>query len=363
MSRSPGPATAPPRAGPPRGGANPARMADDVDPHGALERLAERAGTPFPALTAARALTATRLTERRARMDAAFGFGEMEPDVAVVLVGSWGRAEVTRASDDDWLLLVDGPPRGAVHPTPEEVARALEEREPGPEGIFGACAFAGELHGNIGLATDTNANLTRRMLLALESVPVTGEPAWRSARADVVGSYLGRRARDYRPPRFFLNDLVRYWRTVAVDFEGKDRAREGDGWGLRNAKLRTSRKILFASGLLPLLECHRLPAAEMPAFLSRELDAPATDRIAAAFERYDAQDIGARTLAAYDNFVALLDDPAARAALSALTEDTAGDSEAFAEARRLGDQVQSGLLSLLFDDVRLARVTREYGIF
>jgi hypothetical protein len=201
------------------------------------------------------------------------------------------------------------------------------------------------------------------MLLALESVPVMGEPAWRGARDDIVHSYLGRRARDYRPPRFFLNDLVRYWRTVAVDFEGKDRAREGDGWGLRNAKLRTSRKILFASGLLPLLECHRMPADDMPAFLTRELDVPATERIAAAFERYDAHEVGARTLAAYDRFVAVLDDPDARAALAALTEDTAGRSEDFAEARRLGDQVQAGLLSLLFDDLRLAPVTREYGIF
>lgn len=338
-------------------------MAGDVDPAGALERLAERTGTQFPALAAARARTRERLTERRARLAEAFGFGAMDPDVAVVLVGSWGRGEVTRSSDDDWLVLVDGPSRSVVHPSPQEVARALEERAPGPEGIFGTVAFADELHRNIGLSADSNASLTRRMLLVLESVPVSGEPAWRSARDEIVESYLGRRARDYRPPRFFLNDVVRYWRTVAVDFEGKDRAREGGGWGLRNVKLRTSRKILFASGLLPLFECHRLAAAEMHDFLTREFDAPATDRIAAAFERYDAHDAGARVLAAYDRFVALLDDPGARARLSALTEDESARSPEFAEARQLADQVQGGLLSLLFDDLRLAAVTREYGIF
>lgn len=338
-------------------------MAGDVDPTGALERLAQRTGVGFPALTAARARTTEQLAERRARLDAAFGFGTMDPDVAVVLVGSWGRAEVTRASDDDWLVLVDGLARDLVRPAPAEIAAALQERAPGPEGIFGAIAFTDDLQRNIGLAADSNANLTRRMLLVLESVPVLGEPAWRGGRDEIVRSYLGRRARDFRPPRFFLNDIVRYWRTVAVDFEGKDRQRDGGGWGLRNAKLRTSRKILFASGLLPVLECHRLPAEEMHDFLRREFDAPATDRIAAAFERYEAHDAGARVLAAYDRFVALLDDPQARASLVALTEDGAARSAEFAETRQLADQVQNGLLSLLFDDLRLAAVTREYGIF
>jgi len=47
-----------------------------------------------------------------------------------------------------------------------------------------------------------------------------------------------------RVPRFLLNDLVRYWRTMAVDFAAKRREREGAGWGLRNFKLRMSRKLI-----------------------------------------------------------------------------------------------------------------------
>ena len=37
---------------------------------------------------------------------------------------------------------------------------------------------------------------------------------------------------------------------MAVDFASKQRDRAGKGWGLRNAKLRMSRKLIFASGLL-----------------------------------------------------------------------------------------------------------------
>ncbi|MCW3016587.1 MAG: hypothetical protein JWO02_3679 [Solirubrobacterales bacterium] len=326
---------------------------------GALVRLAERAGTDLPALLAARALTDERLSERRAALrDLAH-----DCDTAVVLCGSWGRGEITHASDDDWWILVDGPARPDVHPLPADVARALDEVPPGTEGLFGTVAFREDLRGLIGLAQDTNANFTRRMLLVLESVAVTGQPAWSATRRAVLAGYLGSRPRDYRPPRFFLNDIVRYWRTITVDFEGKDRTRGGDGWGLRSAKLRTSRKLLFASGLLPVLECHRLQAGEMLDALAADFAAPATDRIAAAFLRYDAIDLGIRVLAAYDRVLALLDDPEIRAHLVALTDVDAAGSAPFTEIRGLADQVQAGLLSLLFDDRRLAPVVREYAIF
>ncbi|MCW3040382.1 MAG: hypothetical protein JWM31_2287, partial [Solirubrobacterales bacterium] len=303
--------------------------------------------------------TSVRLTERRAALA---GLAH-DRDAAVVLCGSWGRGEVTQASDDDWWILVDGAARPQVHPVPDEVAAALDEVPPGTEGLFGTVAFRDDLRDQIGLAADTNANFTRRMLLVLESVALTGQPAWSAARRAVLAGYLDERSRDYRPPRFFLNDIVRYWRTITVDFEGKDRTRGGDGWGLRAAKLRTSRKLLFASGLLPVLECHRLPAAEMLDALAADFAAPATDRIAAAFLRYDAIDLGVRVLAAYDRVLALLDDPEVRAHLVALTEAGSGRSPAFAELRALADQMQAGLLSLLFDDRRLAPVVREYAIF
>jgi hypothetical protein len=324
-----------------------------------VAELAAATGESFGSILRARERTDDGLAERRARLDGLV----FDPDACVVLLGSWGRREVTSASDDDAIVLFCGERRDFVRPGPGEVAARLGGPAPGPEGLFGATAWLADLADNIGLDGDTNTILTRRMLFLLESVPVAGDAAYAAAREQLLTTYLSAHERDYRPPRFLLNDLVRYWRTIAVDFEGKHRARAGEGWGLRYAKLRFSRKLLFAGGLLPVLECHALPAADMPAFLARRLADPPLDRVARAFLDHGMADAGARALRAYAEFLDLLDDPGAREHLAGLAESEADGSETHQRVRAIGDDLQSALLALLFEDPEHLPLVREYLIF
>ncbi len=321
--------------------------------------LAEHTGERFDSILAARARTAEGLAERRARLEGVV----LDADASVVLLGSWGRHEVTSASDDDAIVLFCGAHRDHVRPEPGQVANLLGGPAPGPEGLFGATAWLEDLAGNLGLEGDTNTILTRRMLFLLESVAIAGDGAYTAARDQLLAIYLAAHQRDYRPPRFLLNDLVRYWRTIAVDFEGKHRARSGEGWGLRFAKLRFSRKVLFAGGLLPVLECHALPAADMPGFLAERFAEPPLDRVARAFLDHGMADAGARALRAYAAFLDVLDDPAARSHLAALSESEAESSETYVRIRELGDDLQAALLALLFEDPELERLVRDYLIF
>ena len=107
------------------------------------------------------------------------------------------------------------------------------------------------------------------------------------------------------------------------------------GWGLRNAKLRTSRKLLFASGLLPVLRCHEHAAEAIAPFLAEQFALPPVDRVADAFLRYGAITEGAEALAAYDAFLALVDDADVREELRAIDSRPAADaSPRFREAAR-----------------------------
>lgn len=333
-----------------------------------LERLQQQTGRPFPALAAARILTARRLAQRAQLLDGL----SMDRSAAVVLMGSWGRHELTGGSDDDYVVLVRGfPPSGGGWGSAHDTAAKVAERfardpggfsAPGRQGVFAEVVHSADLL-QVGLDDDTNTNLTRRMLLVLESVAACHADVLAGVRRDLIADYLRDALRDRRPPRFLLNDLVRYWRTIGVDFVAKDRERGGAGWGLRNAKLRTSRKLLFASGLLPVLRCHELHVEAIAPFLAEQFAMPPTDRVADAFLRYGAAGQGADALAAYDAFLALVDDDDARAELRAVAgRAAADDSPRWREVAELGGTIERNLLALLFE-TDLGPVTQRYAVF
>jgi predicted nucleotidyltransferase len=335
------------------------------DPAGALDALAEAGRVSFPHLAAARAFTAEKVAEYSARMAGV----DTHDRMSIVLFGSWARGELTEHSDEDWALLVTH----GFDPDDAEVAdvqrRAgvvlgVEERRPGSQAVFGVPFSCAELVDHIGLDEDSNTNLTRRMLLLLESSALVDGDAYRECWDRVLGEYLGYETRDHSPPRFLLNDLVRYWRTICVDFEGKRRDATGHDpkYAERNAKLRTSRKMLFAGGLLPVMLCHLKEAAEIPGFLTRQFASPPTDRLAAAFLQQGAVAEGVRAILAYDRWIAVLQDRAAREELSHLRAGTREGSSLFREIREIGDELQRGLLALLYE-TGLSPLTRQYGLF
>lgn len=183
----------------------------------------------------------------------------------------------------------------------------------------------------------------------------------------------------FRVPRFLLNDLTRYRRTITVDFVYKQRSGAGKKWALRNAKLRISRKLVFTSGLLRCFSCHldenaigarqdlkqKHDPTALISYMASELFVTPLDLLARAASRPDVKYETARELFDnYDGFLTLLDDDECRNELSNLLPDQVGTSKVWAQVRGLGKGFQSGLTSLFYGgDAELKDVMIEYGVF
>jgi predicted nucleotidyltransferase len=349
----------------------------------AVQKLETQLKCSWPSIRDAAKLTAEKrhaITHLLAGLDS--------EDISIVVFGSLAREEFTPGSDLDWTLLVDG----QADPQHLRVAQAVaarlidaEFKEPGREGLFGRMAFSHSVVHQIGGEDDTNRNITQRILLLLESTPLGRRDAYDRVVRNILDRYIteddglwhGRRP--HKVPRFLLNDIVRYWRTIAVDFAYKQRERAGAEFALRSAKLRMSRKLIFVAGLLTCFGCHLyLPSDTRAAIfgpkpnpaplidhLQSFVEATPLDILAYELLQQPAPEAVATTLfGAYDRFLALLADTTRRDHLKALTPDKLANDSVFGEVRQMGHDFEAGLADVFFgEQSRLTDLTRQYGVF
>jgi hypothetical protein len=154
-----------------------------------------------------------------------------------------------------------------------------------------------------------------------------------------------------------------------VDYAAKHQEQAGKKWAIRNAKLRLSRKLLFATGLAFCLSCELDPPVEdqqLFGFHTADDSRPFVDsavRFActpsleylAAFVKAFVADTGKRkTVAqsifgAYNRWLELIGNSVNREHLERLDHENAGTDSVFQEVRDLGKTFASGLRLLFFN--------------
>lgn len=348
----------------------------------AIDALEARLGANWEAIHAARQKT----EELVARL------GEVLSDLedvnfSIVVTGSLGRGEATDGSDADWVLLVDGPsdPEHAI------IAREIGSRilsvvtkDVGRTGTFGSIVASHELVHYIAGTRDSNENLTRRILLLSESRALTNPLVRERVIRNVLARYVihdrsvrSRSGIRQTVPHFLLNDVVRYWRTMASDYASKMWERQRDGWGIRNVKLRFSRKLLFIWGLLASFsgelfaspEFHRVENDDdfflMLADLIRtQTDSPPLELLARVVLEAGDDDVADAIFSSYDQFLGVLANAGAREKLEAVRFEEALREPAYAGLRDASQRFRNGITRLFFDaHPKLPQLIRDYGVF
>jgi len=280
----------------------------------------------------------------RLRADLKSGLSERE-DICVVAVGSLARREASAESDLDYFIVskndLEEKDGGDLCKKVRELAEAAGIRPPSAGGAFAAHVTVESIVKNIGGADDSNELLTRRMLFLLESEWLHNEKLYESVLDEAIKRYIRDSITQHQICRFLLNDLIRYYRTICVDFEHKTGS-GGKSWGDRNIKLMYSRKLLYFSGILAVAQTNQHTAEEKRKILGFLLRLTPIERIKEVCG--NASD---GTLRRYNYFLGEMSRPDVRKMLQGTTDDRKEHSEEFRKFKNEGHHFSDDLELLL----------------
>lgn len=189
--------------------------------------------------------------------------------LGIYVTGSYGRLEASEQSDLDLFfvfddlgkekkidklskILIDGALIGTT--------RNMGFPEFSNEGEFLEIHSLKDMLKTLGGREDDYSNrFTARMLLILESRPIYNRSAYNRIVEKIVHAYF----RDYHGhekdfrPIFLVNDILRYWKTLCLNYENKRNLRSSNADTnnknhLRNLKLKFSRLLTCFSAAIPL---------------------------------------------------------------------------------------------------------------
>ncbi|WP_425074854.1 hypothetical protein [Sagittula sp. S175] len=265
-------------------------------------------------------------------------------DIVIGVNGSVARREATSGSDVDlFFLTLDGDLLAAKSAQDEYRAKLIEKgiKMPAHGGVFANPLRTTQLTATIGGEDDTNTYITRRMLYLLEGEWVANESGFNDLRSQLIARYITEDLDDKKIVRFFLNDVIRYWRTICVDFENKT-ADETKPRAIRLVKLRLSRMLLYVAGIAAARQTVDCNAAVKREKLATLLALPPLERL----EKIHGADKMSEVQALYATFLAALDDAEIRSQLE-LPGAKGVDTEEFKQLCEVARKFKVELLTLL----------------
>jgi len=191
--------------------------------------------------------------------------------ICIYVTGSYARFEANKFSDLDIFLLKDGSVRKDKISKIDEIlldaelikiAREMEFGEFSNDGQYLEIHHIDDILENLGCSEDDYNNyFTARMLLLLESYPLYNSALYEKMIRKIINSYF----RDYHDhdkdfrPIFLVNDIIRYYKTMCMNYEHKRNRPTADTTAkakahLKNLKLKFSRLLTCYATILVLIQ-------------------------------------------------------------------------------------------------------------
>jgi hypothetical protein len=138
--------------------------------------------------------------------------------------------------------------------------------------------------------------------------------------------YVGETPLDHQLAFYLLNDIIRYWRTMAVDYAQKTyTAKKKKPWAIRNVKLVYSRKLIYASGLFAVALTADRRSEDKVSILERLFSMTPIDRI----EYVCGEAQSKRLFQIYDEFLDKMSDVSVREHLKVLKKSEKRSDKTF----------------------------------
>ncbi len=177
--------------------------------------------------------------------------------IAVFCAGSLGRHDFGELSDLDLFVITDDPCLKSGINSP--FCQTLIEINNGlgypklTERFLKVHLLSENLKAVGAPKDDTENYFTTRMLMLLESKSVANSKVFNRCVSEIISHYY-RDAEENRifSPTFLVNDLLRYWRTLCLNYE-QIRQNPQRPWRKKNINLKFSRMLTVFSTVLPLI--------------------------------------------------------------------------------------------------------------
>ena len=192
-------------------------------------------------------------------------------NITIFCGGSLGRGDVGKKSDLDLFILSKNKPIKErrldvlkLLSTIITVNEKLGYPEFSNDGQFITTYSFPDMLEALGSPKDDNENLfTVRMLLLLESQCVFNNDIYKQFIRDSIDHYFrDKRGKKTFRPLFLLNDLLRFWRTLCLNYElirdNRDRP-----WRKKNINLKFSRMLTVFATILPIISDSSFDSAKL----------------------------------------------------------------------------------------------------